>query len=247
MAAEAFVLVHGGFHDSRCWERLIPLLSRPALAVDLPGRGTKPAKLADVTLESCVRSVIADIEKAGLSKVVLVGHSMGGGTVPVAAARIPERIAHLVFLSTLIAPEGGSLVDGFVPETREAAIRRLGTGDNVELELSEAHHRELLCNDMSEADVAWCLARVGPDSRRLFTDRASRAGLPDSLPRTYIRLRRDRSVSWEQQAHAISLLPGLAIREIDAPHQAMVTHPREVAAILNELADARGGPVPANL
>ena len=34
------------------------------------------------------------------------------------------------------------------------------------------------------------------------------------------------------------MLPGLAIREIDAPHQAMVTHPREVAAILNDIAKA---------
>jgi pimeloyl-ACP methyl ester carboxylesterase len=236
METDAFVLVHGGFHDRRCWERLIPLLSRPALAVDLPGRGTRPAKLRDVTLEACIRSVIADIETAGLTRVVLVGHSMGGATVPVVAARIPDRIAHLVLLSTLVAPDGGSLVDGFVPETREAAIRRLGSDENIEIELSEAHHRELLCNDMSEADVAWCLARVGPDSRRLFTDRASRAGLPESLPRTYVRLRRDKSVTWGQQAHSISLLPGLAVREIDAPHQAMVTHPTEVAGILNAIA-----------
>lgn len=237
MATDGFALVHGGFHDARCWERLVPLLSRPALAVDLPGRGKRPAKLADVTLEACVRSVVEDIRDSGFERVILVGHSMGGATVPVVAARIPERIAHLVLLSTLLAPERGSLVDGFLPETREAALRRLGSGDEVEIELSEAHHRELLCNDMNEADVAWCMARVGRDSRRLFTDRASRAGLPDSLPRTYIRLRRDQSVSWAQQAHAISLLPGLAVREIDAPHQAMVTHPRELAAILNALVD----------
>jgi len=44
-------------------------------------------------------------------------------------------------------------------------------------------------------------------------------------------------VSSAQQAHAISLLPELEIREIDAPHPAMVTHPREVAAILNEIAE----------
>lgn len=242
MKVDAFVLVHGGFHDHRCWERLIPLLRLPALAVDLPGRGAHPAKMADVTLEACVRSVVEDIEKSAFGRVVLVGHSMGGATVPVVAARIPDRIAHLVLLSTLVAPEGGSLVDGFVPETRDAAVRRLGSGDDVEIELSEAHHRELLCNDMDEADVAWCLARVGPDSRRLFTDRASRAGLPDSLPRTYIRLRRDQSVSWAQQAHAISLLPGLAVREIDAPHQAMVTHAHELAEILNEIAATPPGP-----
>jgi len=238
MPAEAFVLVHSGFHDSRCWERLIPLLERPALAVDLPGRGTRPAKMEDVTLEACVRSVVADVEQRRLSRVVLVGHSLGGATVPVVAARIPERIAHLVLLSTLVAPEEGAIVDGFLPETREAAIRRLGEGAGAELDISEAHHRELLCNDMSAADVEWSLARVGPDSRHLFIDRASRATLPAALPRTYIRLRRDQAVSWAQQAHAISLLPGLAIREIDAPHQAMVTHPKELAAILNEIARA---------
>jgi len=236
MPADAFVLVHGGFHDARCWERLIPLLVRPAVAVDLPGRGGRPARMEDVTLEACVRAVCEDVAKSGYERVVLVGHSLGGATVPVVAARIPDRIAHLVLLSTLVAPEGGSVADGFLPETRDAAIRRLGTGDDVRIELSTAHHRELLCNDMAEPDVDWCMARVGPDSRRLFTDRASRAGLPASLPRTYIRLKRDRSVGWDQQAHAISLLPGLAVREIDAPHQAMVTHPRELAAILNPLA-----------
>ena len=75
-----------------------------------------------------------------------------------------------------------------------------------------------------------------PDSRHLFTDRATRATLPADLPRTYIRLRQDLSVSSAQQDHAISLLPGLEVREIDAPHPAMVTHPQEVAAILNEIA-----------
>ena len=73
------------------------------------------------------------------------------------------------------------LVDGFIPVARDAAIRRLGTGDDVEIELSEALHRELLCNDMSEADVTWFLARVGRESRRLFTDRASLAGILNEI------------------------------------------------------------------
>lgn len=239
MTADAFVLVHGGFHDSRCWERLIPLLSRPALAVDLPGRGTRPAKMEDVTLEACVRSVIADIERAGLSRVVLVGHSMGGGTVPVVAARIPERIAHLVLLSTLVAPEGGPRRrlrsgdprgrDPTARDRRRGAHRALrGAPPRAPLQRHERRGRRVVPR-AGRPRLAPPLHRPGP-----------RAGLPETLPRTYIRLRRDRSVTWEQQAHAISLLPGLAVREIDAPHQAMVTHPREVAAILNEIAESSG-------
>jgi pimeloyl-ACP methyl ester carboxylesterase len=238
MAADGFLLVHGGFHNASCWDRVVPLLDRPALAVDLPGRGAHPADMEEVTLEACVQSVLGDLEESGLERVVLVGHSLGGATVSVVAARKPARVAHLVLVSTLIAPEGGAIVDGFLPETRDDAIRRLGEGEGARIEMSDAHHREMLNDDMSEDDLAFCLACHGPESRHLFMDRASRSGMPDSLPRTYVCLRSDLSVSREQQAHAISLMPGLAIREIDAPHPVMVTHARELAAILNEIAAA---------
>lgn len=33
------VLVHGAGMGSSCWDRLVPLLDGPAVAVDLPGRG----------------------------------------------------------------------------------------------------------------------------------------------------------------------------------------------------------------
>jgi pimeloyl-ACP methyl ester carboxylesterase len=236
MTADGFVLVHGGFHDARCWERLIPLLSLPALAVDLPGRGSRPAPMEEVTLEACVRSVIEDLERSGFERAILVGHSLGGATVPVVAARSPERLAHFVLLSTLVAPDGGAIVDGFLPETREQAIRRLGEGRSARIEMSDAHHREMLNDDMSVEDVEFCVSRHCAESRHLFLDKASRSELSEALPRTYIRLSQDLSVTWEQQADAISLLPGLDIREIDAPHPAMVTHPAEVAAILNEIA-----------
>jgi len=237
MSADGFVLVHGGFHDARCWERLVPLLSRPTVAVDLPGRGRRSAPMEEVTLEACVQAALADLDASGFERAVLVGHSLGGATVPVVAARRPERLAHLVLLSTLLAPDGGAIVDGFLPETRDQAIRRLGDAEDARIEMSDAHHREMLNRDMSDEDVEFCVRRHVPESRHLFMDRASRSDLPETLPRTYIRLGQDLSVSSAQQAHAISLLPELEIREIDAPHPAMVTHPREVAAILNEIAE----------
>jgi hypothetical protein len=32
------VLVHGGYHGAWCWDRLLPWLDVPTLAVDLPSR-----------------------------------------------------------------------------------------------------------------------------------------------------------------------------------------------------------------
>ncbi len=204
MSVDGLVLVHGGFHGAWCWERLLPYLERPVLAVDLPGRGKHPAPMEEVTLEACVASVVADIDAAGFERVVLVGHSLGGATVPLVAARIPERIAHLVLLACIVAPEGGAIVDGFPEEQRALMRQRMGESESAETEMDEETHRELIGSELSDEDLRWALANVGPDSRHLFLDRASRAGLPDDLPRTYIRLRRDRTVPWELQDHMIA-------------------------------------------
>ncbi len=242
MAVDGIVLVHGGFHAAWCWDRLLPHLEGRVLALDLPGRGKHPAPMAEVTVEACVRSVISDMDAAGLERVVLVGHSLGGATVPVVAARVPERIGHLVLLSCILAPEGGAVIDAFPEETRELARRRLGDSGDARTEMSEATHRELIGDELNEEDLRWALDRVGADSRHLFTDRASRQGLPDDLARTYIRLKRDLAVPWELQARMIGLLPGLRTVEIDAGHNVMVSQPAALAAVLNEIARSQGTP-----
>ena len=78
-----YVLVHGGGTTARFWDRLLPWLDRPALAVDLPGRNGKPADLASITVDDEVASVIADIEAAApQAPIILVAHSSGGLVVP---------------------------------------------------------------------------------------------------------------------------------------------------------------------
>ena len=53
MALPDLVLVHGGAHAADCWDLTVAELARQApelrvLAVDLPGRGGRPADLDDV-------------------------------------------------------------------------------------------------------------------------------------------------------------------------------------------------------
>lgn len=44
------VFVHGGAFAASCWELVLANIAGPALAVDLPGRGSHPAELPSYSL-----------------------------------------------------------------------------------------------------------------------------------------------------------------------------------------------------
>src|SRR5262249_4388041 len=117
MALPDLVLVHGGAHAADCWDLTVAELARQApelrvLAVDLPGRGSRPAALSTVTIADFVNSVVADVEDAGLGDVVVVGHSMAGLTVPGIGAKLgAARVREMILVSAFVPPEGLSVVD----------------------------------------------------------------------------------------------------------------------------------------
>src|SRR5580765_722739 len=119
----AFVLVHGGGSTARYWDRVVPLLDGPVLAVDLPGRGHKPADLAWLTVEQEVESVVADIEASAIDEpIVLVAHSSGGLVVPGVVAALGRRVARVVLNAALVPPEGGCGLDCLKPHQREGLV-----------------------------------------------------------------------------------------------------------------------------
>ncbi|MCZ7525543.1 MAG: alpha/beta fold hydrolase [Acidimicrobiia bacterium] len=249
-AGAPLVLVHGGAHGAWCWEPTLPFLGARALAVDLPGRGGTPGDLATLTVGGCAASVLADADAAGLDRFVLVGHSLAGLTVPEVAALAPERVLHLVFVSCAIPPEGGALVDTLPASLRRLsrrAARRLGrrpAGFGSQLPRPVA--RRMFCDDMDEAQSRFVLERLGPDSLGLVTEPVSRRRLPTSVPKTYVLLRRDRSLGWSRQHAMVANLvasPGgpVRLRWLDAGHDVMVSRPRALAALLDEVAREAAG------
>ncbi|MEU6845613.1 alpha/beta fold hydrolase [Streptomyces sp. NPDC046716] len=117
-----FLLVHGAWHNGRCWERVVPLLEAAGhrvFAPSLTGFGDKAHLLGpEVGLDTHVDDVVGLIAEENLSDVVLVGHSYAGLVISSAANRIPERIAHLVYLDAMVPEDGESAVD-VIPVTRQ--------------------------------------------------------------------------------------------------------------------------------
>jgi len=81
-----------------------------------------------VRIADCVDSVIADVESAGLSEVVVCGHSLGGVTVPGVVAKLgTSRVREMVLAAAFLPPQGTSVLDslgGAVAGTRDALRSR---------------------------------------------------------------------------------------------------------------------------
>jgi pimeloyl-ACP methyl ester carboxylesterase len=249
-----FVLVHGGGCGAWCWAPFVPFVPGRVLAVDLPPKdvrgvptgGARSKDLATVGVDEFASSVIADVDAAGIDRFVLVGHSMGGLTIPEVARRIPDRIEHLVFVSCLIPPDRESIIDALPEDVRErtrtamseATAGQSGAGMGG---LDDATKTRMFCNDLDEEQTELVLSHTGAEAPRAFADPVTRLGIPPTLPKTYVRLARDQALTPEDQDRQIENLrasPGgeLRVVELDTGHMVMISAPEALAAVLAEVA-----------
>jgi pimeloyl-ACP methyl ester carboxylesterase len=233
-----YVLVHGGGFSGSCWDELLPHLTDRALPIDLPGRGSRPGDLTTLTVADFVASVATDVVREDLTDVTLVGHSMAGITLPGVAESIPTRLRRIVFISCAVPPHGtsvGEVLGSFSPSTAAIAER---LGDEL-VDARGVLHPELattmFCNDMNGTQTASTLTRQVPESVAVLTEPTDLTGLGQPIPRTYVRLTLDASLSLDTQDQMIKNLGDVEVVDLDSGHMAMISHPRELAALLNKL------------
>jgi hypothetical protein len=107
----ALVLIHGGQHDSRCWQPTIDAIARLApevrtLAVNLPGRQGVPGDLATLSIAECVEAAIGQIERARPRR----GRQARSGPV-----------RRIICVTCSLPPQGKRILDTLMPPIRMAA------------------------------------------------------------------------------------------------------------------------------
>ncbi|MGO8859645.1 MAG: alpha/beta fold hydrolase [Acidimicrobiales bacterium] len=228
------VLIHGGGLDSRCWERLLPELLGPVLAIDLPGRGAHPAPLASVDFAYCAASVRDDVDAAGFDSVLLVGHSLAGCSMPAMVALMGQRVAGLVFVACTVPESGHSAFDTLDPDI-QAMI--LAAGEPLEPRpMDPALAKVVLGNDLDDEQFAWCAERLVPEAPRLTTEPVDLSPLRAPMPCTWVRTLRDLIVPAAKQLRFSGNVGNCPVVDIDAGHMCMVSRPVALAEILNDAA-----------
>jgi len=224
------VLVHGSGHTSDVWGSVQAHLRHRSLAVDLPGRADRVADIADVAIDVAAASLSADVEVGSEGALVLVGHSAGGIVLPALAARLGERVVHLVFVAGLSARHGGTVIATVRPEAEAFLAERLTA-------MREEFAGSMLEPDASVSDARALDAKTAAplDSLNYMEQIVSWDGVRHDVPRTFVRCLRDRIQPRQLQDALIENCAATEVIDLESGHTPAVAVPAELAAILDRI------------
>ena len=242
---ETFVLVHPAWFGGWCWKKVTPLLRARGYDVHTPtltGLGDR-AHLArpEIGLNIHIEDVTQLLMYENLSGVVLVGNSSGGMVITGVADRVPELIAHIVYLDAFVPQDGQSMLDIIPPDQRprmEALVQQEGEGWLVPRFAPPPWEKLVpeIWRITDEADQRWVLPRLRPTPFGHFKEAVSlKNAAAETLPRTYVRCLQWPNAVYDRYAEAAQRTPGWRYRELATPHLPFITHPREVTDLLLEI------------
>lgn len=120
----SILFLHGGGLNAHTWDVVCLMLRREfhCLALDQRGHGDSEWEpTADYSFEAQIRDIEGFIEKLGLQRPLLVGHSMGGFAAMGYAMRHADKMAGLALVD--VGPElsmdGAKRIRAFISQDRE--------------------------------------------------------------------------------------------------------------------------------
>jgi pimeloyl-ACP methyl ester carboxylesterase len=235
MASAPIILVPGFWLGAWAWDEVAGILrgqGHEVTAITLPGLESADADRSTITFADHVDAICAAVEAAG-RPVALAVHSASGFSGYAASDRVPDRIAAMVYVDT--APGKGALDPDFAGAERPLNWDQLAAEENLD-GLSE---EQLETFRRRAVPVPGALLREGAE---LTND--ARLDIPSTIICTgftseqYQAYARDHDWPW---------LAGLrelrSVTWVDLPtsHWPMWSRPRELAAIIGDVAMAHGG------
>ena len=221
------VLVHGAFADGTSWQHVIPLLERDGYrvtAVQIP-----LTALADDV--ATAKRVIDD--QKGF--VVVVGHSYGGNVITGAAAGNP-RVKALVYVNAF-APDVGEKTSDLNKRYAASPISKAiapGAGNFLYIDRQKFH--EFFAQDVSKAE-----AQVMAVAQKPIASAAFEQSLNDvawkTIPSWFLVTQSDRALNPELQRFMAKRM-GAKTTEVNSSHVPFISHPREVAKLIEAASSA---------
>jgi len=228
-----YVLVHGAFHGGWCWSGVADILRSKGNRVFTPtftGGGERAHLMNEqIDLNTFITDVKAVIENEELNNIILVGHSFGGAVISGVIDQMPGRIAGAIYLDAPMGMNGRSVFDGAPADVRKA---RTDAAITVKGTKAIAPPSSKAFGLSDSAQIAWVDRRMTPMPFKSYeTPLVLKGKVGGDIPKQFI--------------HAVNpVLPnivpsakyarenGWGYIEIQTGHDAMVSMPKETAALI---------------
>lgn len=218
------VLVHGAFADALGFQKLIPILLRdgyPVTAVEIP----LETLAGDVATTKRALEAIA-------GPIVLVGHSYGGAVITGAGASEPN-VKALVYLAAF-APDNGEAVGKFGDQYPAPLSKILKPDSAGFLYVDRSHFNEDFAGGVAAGDSAIMAATQKPLSSSVFTASVPVAAWK-TIPSWYVVSKQDHAINPDLERFYAKRMKAHTT-EVDASHVAFITHPAEIAKVIEDAA-----------
>lgn len=238
MAPKTFVLVHGAWHGGWCWRRVADRLRAKGHSVHAPsltGMGDRAHLLSEaITVGTFVEDLVQLIQSEELTKIILVGHSFGGVPISGAADRLPDRIAHLVYLDSVVVESGKSAFSYYPHAEVEARIKAAEKAiHGLAVPVPEPLPQTWGLGKEGDPDYDWVRRRLSPHPLRTFTTPLRlRAQVGNGLPCAYVHSTQPSYPFTDASRQLVRSGSGWRWVDLAAPHDSMITHPDDVVGIL---------------
>jgi pimeloyl-ACP methyl ester carboxylesterase len=222
------ILIHGAGLNSSVWDKLLPLLVLPSLPVILPNRYV-PAANKNLSFDHYMRDTIWQIEAWNKKRIVMAAHSIGGCIALEAAEYFREKLAGFVAISAAIPRPGRSFIS-CLPFPKRLLMPTM-------LKLAGARPRDkqiaaTLCNGLTKEETQKVIEKFTPESPNLYAEKLHYS--PINAPSLYIKLSEDKALSLPRQRKMAKNLRAEGTAMVEGGHLAMMSRPRELAAIMNQ-------------
>lgn len=234
-SSSTYVLVPGAWHGGWAWHPVAQRLREAghrALALTPPGLGDGDER-AGVTLEDAVEAVVEAVETATTGDVVLVGHSWGGVPVTGAAHRLTDRVSRVVYVSAYVPTRGVALNDDSAPENAAFVRAAVAASPDQAIPIPFEAFAAAMMPDEPEALQRFVHRLLVPTPGRYLLDALDVPPVIETGIAVTCVLSRD-DVAFALPGQEFADRAGVEPVLVPGGHEALLTHPDEVAAaILN--------------
>jgi len=236
-----YVLVHGAWHGSWCWDKVVPPLEQAGHqveALDLPGHGQDKTPLREITLAAYTNHVCETLD-AHVEPVILVGHSLGGIVITQVAEERPAKIHRLVYLAAVLLQNGETARQFAQMESDSLLVPNLVVNREQGYQTFKegAPLKDIFYGDCSQEDVARAISLLVPQP-------LAPGGTPVSItaerfgrvPRAYIECLLDRAIPPALQKRMYTATPCHTILSMQTSHSPFFSAPQQLVRHLTSLA-----------